>query len=89
MKLALYWSAAMVFAAQSCAFAQDVPVTSTPFAALIAEAESSNTQIAAAEHGARAARQVAPQKTTLPDTKLTLQQFSVGESATVRRVHQQ
>lgn len=78
MKLTLFWSAAMVMTVHSCVFAQDVSVTPTPLAALIAEAESSNTQITAAEHGARAARQVAPQKTTLPDPKLTLQQFSVG-----------
>ncbi len=78
MKLTLLWSAAMVMTVHSCVFAQDVAVAPTPLAALIAEAESSNTQITAAEHGARAARQVAPQKTTLPDPKLTLQQFSVG-----------
>jgi len=78
MKLTLLWSAAMVITFQSCVFAQDVAVPPTPLAALIAEAESSNTQITAAEHGARAARQVAPQKTTLPDPKLTLQQFGVG-----------
>jgi cobalt-zinc-cadmium efflux system outer membrane protein len=78
MKLALCWPAAMMFVLQSFAFAQDGIVPSTPLAALIAEAESSNTQISAAEHAARAARQVAPQKTALPDPKLTLQQFSVG-----------
>lgn len=78
MKLALCWPAAMMFALHSFAFAQDGIVLPTPLAALIAEAESSNTQISAAEHAARAARQVAPQKTSLPDPKLTLQQFSVG-----------
>ncbi len=78
MKLALFWSAAMVLTVHFCVFAQDVAVPPSPLAALIAEAESSNTQITAAEHGVRAARQVVPQKTTLPDPKLTLQQFSVG-----------
>jgi len=78
MKLALCWPAAMMLMLQSFAFAQDGVVPTTPLAALIAEAESSNTQISAAEHAARAARQVAPQKTALPDPKLTLQQFSVG-----------
>jgi cobalt-zinc-cadmium efflux system outer membrane protein len=53
-------------------------VPPTPLAVLVAEAESNNTQISAAEHAARASRQVAPQKTALPDPKLTLQQFSVG-----------
>lgn len=78
MKLALFRSAVMLLAVHACVFAQDVAVPPTSLVALIAEAESSNTQIRAAEHGARAARQIAPQKTTLPDPKLTLQQFSVG-----------
>jgi cobalt-zinc-cadmium efflux system outer membrane protein len=78
MQLALLRSAAMVLTIHSCVFAQDMAVPPTPLVALIAEAESSNTQITAAEHGARAARHVAPQKTTLPDPKLTLQLFSVG-----------
>lgn len=78
MKLALCWPVAMIFVLQSFAFAQDGVVPTMPLAALIAEAESSNTQITAAEHAARAARQVAPQKTALPDPQLTLQQFSVG-----------
>ncbi len=78
MKLALCWLAAMLFVLQSNALAQDGLAAPTPLTALLAEAESSNTQIAAAEHAARAARQVAPQKTALPDPKLTLQQFSVG-----------
>ncbi len=78
MKWTFLWSAAVVLTVHSCAFAQSGSVSATPLAALIAEAESNNTQITSAEHGARAARQVAPQKTTLPDPKLTLQQFSVG-----------
>jgi len=78
MKLVLCWPAAMVFVLQAFAFAQDGVVPPTPLAALTAEAESSNTQISAAEHAAQAARQVAPQKTALPDPKLTFQQFSVG-----------
>jgi cobalt-zinc-cadmium efflux system outer membrane protein len=45
---------------------------------LLAEAGASNTQIIAAEHGVRAARQVAPQKRALPDPQFTLQQFAVG-----------
>ncbi len=78
MKRTFLWSAAVVLTVQSCAFAQSSPVSATPLAALIAEAESSNTQITSAERGARAARQVAPQKSALPDPTLTLQQFSVG-----------
>jgi outer membrane protein TolC len=52
--------------------------TPTPLSQLLAEAGTNNPQISAADHGARAARQVAPQMTTLPDPKLTYQQFSVG-----------
>jgi outer membrane protein, heavy metal efflux system len=61
------------------AFAQ-TPGTSTPtpLSQLLAEAEARNPQISAADHGARAARQMTPQVTTLPDPKFTYQQFSVG-----------
>jgi outer membrane protein TolC len=45
---------------------------------LLAEAEANNPQISAADHGARAARQVAPQMTALPEPKFTYQQLSVG-----------
>ena len=50
----------------------------TPLSQLLAEAEANNPQISAADHGARAARQTAPQVTTLPDPKFTYQQLSVG-----------
>ena len=61
------------------AFGQ-APVTSapTPLSQLLAEAAANNPQISAADHGARAARQMAPQVTTLPDPKFTYQQLSVG-----------
>lgn len=78
MKLALCWLAAIMFVLHPFTFAQDGVAPPTPLTALVVEAESSNTQISAAEHAARAARQVAPQKMALPDPKLTLQQFSVG-----------
>jgi len=52
--------------------------TPTPLSEVLAEAAGNNPQISAADHGARAARQVAPQVTTLPDPKLTYQQLSVG-----------
>jgi cobalt-zinc-cadmium efflux system outer membrane protein len=52
--------------------------TSTPLSQLLAEAEADNPQISAADHGARAAKQVAPQVATLPDPKFTYQQLSVG-----------
>src|SRR3977135_1869513 len=56
------------------------PVESTPapLSQLLAEVRANNPQISAADHGARAARQMAPQVTTLPDPKFTYQQLSVG-----------
>src|SRR5260370_35603992 len=48
------------------------------FSPLSSETAANNPQSPAADHSARAARQMAPQRTTLPDPKLTLQQFSVG-----------
>ena len=52
--------------------------TPTPLSQLLAEAGANNPQISAADCGARAARQMVPQVTTLPDPKFTYQQFSVG-----------
>jgi outer membrane protein, heavy metal efflux system len=52
--------------------------TPTPLSQLLAEAGANNPQISAADHGARAARQIAPQVKTLPDPKVTYQQLSVG-----------
>ena len=69
----------LVLVAAFPAFAQTpVASPSTLLSQLLAEAEASNPQISAADHGARAARQLAPQVTTLPDPKFTYQQFSVG-----------
>jgi outer membrane protein TolC len=72
-------TATLVLAAALSAFGQ-APVTSapTPLSQLLAEAEANNPQISAADYGARAARQIAPQVTTLPDPKFTYQQLSVG-----------
>lgn len=52
--------------------------TPTPLSQLLAEAQANNPQISAADHEARAARWMAPQATTLPASKLTYQQLSVG-----------
>jgi cobalt-zinc-cadmium efflux system outer membrane protein len=70
---------ALVLATAFSAFGQ-TPVlsTPTPLSQLLAEAGANNPQISAADHGARAARQMAPQVTTLPDPKFTYQQLSVG-----------
>ena len=59
-----------------------VESTPTPLSQLLAEAAANNPQISAADHGARAARQVAPQVATLPDPKFTYQQLSVGSPKT-------
>jgi outer membrane protein TolC len=72
-------TATLMLAAAFSAFGQ-APVVSqpVPLSALLAEAAANNPQISAADHGARAARQVTPQRTTLPDPKFTYQQFGVG-----------
>ena len=69
----------LVFASALSATGQETQAsTPTPLSQLLAEARSSNPQISAADHEARAARQMTPQATTLPDPKFTYQQFSVG-----------
>jgi outer membrane protein, heavy metal efflux system len=70
---------ALVLATAFSAFGQ-TPVANppTPLSQLLAEAGENNPEISAADHGARAARQMAPQVTTLPDPKFTYQQLSVG-----------
>ncbi len=72
-------TAAFVLATTLSAYAQEPMASSpTPLPQLLTEAAANNPQIFAADHGARAARQIAPQVTTLPDPKFTYQQFSVG-----------
>jgi outer membrane protein TolC len=71
--------AALVLAVALSAFGQEAPPSApTPLSQLLAEAETSNPQLSAADHEAQAARQMAPQVTTLPDPKVTYQQLSVG-----------
>jgi outer membrane protein, heavy metal efflux system len=79
MNVVCLLTATLVLATASSAFGQ-TPAASppTPLSQLLAEAEANNPQISAADHGARAARQMAPQVTTLPDPKFTYQQLSVG-----------
>ena len=66
---------AAVFSASGQTTAASSP---TPLFQLLVEAGTNNPQISAANHGALAARQVAPQMTTLPDPKFIYQQLSVG-----------
>src|SRR6202011_6188957 len=69
----------LVLATAFSSFAQTPAAsTPTPLSQLLAEAEANNHQISAGDSGERAARQIAPQLTTLPDPKFTYQQFSVG-----------
>ncbi|WP_263350021.1 TolC family protein [Acidicapsa acidisoli] len=79
MNVVSFWTATFVLAATLTASGQTPVISSpTPLSQLLAEANANNPQISAADHGARAARQMAPQVTTLPDPKFTYQQFSVG-----------
>ena len=72
-------TATLVLATAFSAFGQTPAAgTPTPLSQLLAEAAANNPQISAADHGARAARQMAPQVTTLPDPRFTYQQLSVG-----------
>jgi outer membrane protein, heavy metal efflux system len=72
-------TATLVLATACSAFGQTPAAKPpTPLSQLLAEAEANNPEISAADHGARAARQMTPQVTTLPDPKFTYQQFSVG-----------
>src|SRR6266702_1713677 len=72
-------TAAFLLAAALSSSGQEPAVSNpTPLSQLLAEAEANNPQISAADHGAQAAKQMAPQVTTLPDPKFTYQQLSVG-----------
>ncbi len=72
-------TATLVLVTASSVFGQTpVASTPTPLSNLLVEAGANNPQISAADHGARAARHIAPQVTTLPDPKITYQQLSVG-----------
>jgi cobalt-zinc-cadmium efflux system outer membrane protein len=79
MNVVALLTATLVLATSTSALGQEsVASPPTPLSQLLAEAEANNPQISAASYGARAARQMAPQATTLPDPKFTYQQLSVG-----------
>jgi cobalt-zinc-cadmium efflux system outer membrane protein len=79
MNMVSLLTATLVLANACAAFGQTTPTSPpTPLSQLLSEAETNNPQISAADHATRAARQMAPQVTTLPDPKFTYQQFSVG-----------
>jgi len=71
----VFWTATLVLASTFSAFGQETTAsTPAPLSQLIAEAQANNPQISAAGHEARAARQMAPQVSALPDPKFTYQQ---------------
>ena len=78
MKLSIYWTAALAMAASIPAHSQEMTAMPTPLATLISEAQTSNTQVSAADHAWKAATHVAQRVTTLPDPQFTVQSFSVG-----------
>ena len=79
MNVVSHLTATLALAAALTAFGQEPGTsTSTPLSQLLAEAAANNPQISAADHGAKAARHMVQQVTTLPDPKLTYQQLSVG-----------
>lgn len=78
MKMTIYWSALVVLAIVVSASAQEVLEMPAPLALLIAEAKANNSQVSAATHAWKAATHVSQQVTTLPDPRVTVQQFSVG-----------
>src|SRR5258707_13439410 len=79
MRVVSFLTAAFVLAAGLSVFGQQPAASNpTPLSQLLVEAATNNPQISAADHGARAARQMAPQVTTLPDPKFIYQQLSVG-----------
>ena len=79
-----------VLATTLSAFGQE-PAASNPTALsqLLAGAAANNPQISAANHGVRAARQIAPQVTTLPDPKFTLSAIQRWQSEAACRIHGQ
>lgn len=78
MKVALYWTAALVMATGVPVYAQEMTGMPTPLATLISEAQSNNTQVSAVDHAWKAATHVAQQVTTMPDPQFTVQSYSVG-----------
>lgn len=72
-------TAMLVLAAMTAVSGQErSPDAPTPLSELLTEASHSNSQIAAADYGWQAAKEVPRQVSTLPDPTFTYQQFSVG-----------
>jgi len=79
MHIARFLTAMLVLAVAIAASGQErSPDTPTPLSELLTEASQNNSQIAAADYGWQAAKEVPRQVSTLPDPTFTYQQFSVG-----------
>lgn len=78
MRVAACWTAALLLLVGVSAYAQETAREPTPLASLLAEAASSNSEIAAAKDTWKASTHVARQVSTLPDPQFTFQSFSVG-----------
>ncbi len=79
MHMARFLIAMLVLTAAITASGQEsLPNIPTPLAELLTEASHNNSQIAAADYGWQAAKEVPRQVSTLPDPTFTYQQLSVG-----------
>ncbi len=79
MHMVRFLTAMLVVAASLAASGQESSLNPpTPLSELLTEASHNNSQIAAADYGWQAAKQVPHQVTTLPDPTFTYQGFSVG-----------
>jgi outer membrane protein, heavy metal efflux system len=79
MNVVSFVTATLVLAGTLSAIGQETSAsTPIPLSRLLTEAEANNPQVSAADHEARAARQMVPQVATLPDPKITYQQLGVG-----------
>ncbi|MDE1161157.1 MAG: TolC family protein [Acidobacteriaceae bacterium] len=78
MKAALYGTLTLLLSIHSAACGQHLPAPPTPLAELLSEAKANNPEISAVNHAWKASQQGVARARTLPDPKLTVQQFSVG-----------
>ncbi len=78
MRVSAYWTAALVLLTGISAYSQQVNGAPTPLSTLLVEAESGNSQIAAANDTWQASTHMSPQVSTLPDPQFSFQSFSVG-----------
>lgn len=79
MLMVRFLTAMLVLTAAIAVFGQErSPNVPTPLSELLIEASHNNSQIAAADYGWQAAKEVPRQVTTLPDPAFTYQQLSVG-----------